>query len=548
MTDTGHPGRGAAAPGPPGPRPSLGTSPAAISFAAAISRPPAVPPSRRGACPSLARPMPTGDGLLARLTPAGGLSPRQLAGIAAAAARCGNGTIEVTARGSLQVRGLDAASAVTFAAEVEGLGIVAAAGVPVAASPLAGLDPTAVADPRRLVARLEAVLAAAGLAGRLSPKVSVVVEAGGRVRLDDVAADVRLAATGGGRWRLGLGGDAASAAWGGTFDEAGAVDATVAVLEHVAASGREARVRTVMAAAKGIAAAVGIGAATEIAEAKGNAAGEVPKEDRGATSGAEAGDDAVDHTERDARLSHLPVPWLGHFPLADGRPAIGLALPFGFTTAADLAAVAAAAEGAGEVRLAPGHGLIVLAAAVRDAPVPAPDTKVPVADAAPDTATPAPDAVPAANVLARVAAAAEARGFVVAAGDARLAISACPGAPGCASGRIPARALAPAVAAAAAALVAAGGSVHVSGCSKGCARPRAADLTIVGVDGGCGLVHHGTADATPRERTGPAGLLAAVVRHAAEIAAGRAASADAAAPTDAAAGPAAARPIRETRA
>jgi len=581
--------------------------------------------------------MPTGDGLLARLAPAGGLSPRQLAGIAVAAARHGNGVVEMTARGSLQVRGLDAASADAFATAVADLGVTAAAGIPVAASPLAGLDPAARADPRRLVARLRGALDAAfgvdestGAAGcRLGPKVSVVVEAGGRVRLDDVAADVRLAATGDGRWRLGLAGDAATAAWAGTFDEPGAVDAAVAVLERVAAAGRGARARSVLAEAMAIAEAVGnagavgiagaggIAGPTEIAEARekaetkgiaeakgrqfaageacvpsngspvpvhhhacaeppplptlphqgggfapslkeardlqihdgnpppwwgrvgrGGAAGETPGNDGDATGGApeedraaagEAGaGDAADQPERSARLSGLAAPWLGRFPLADGRTALGVALPFGFATAAALGELAAAAEGADEVRLAPGHGLIFIAAAAPDAPAAdlvARMAAPPVADVPARIATPAANeparstpARPAANVLARIAALAAARGLVVAPGDPRRGVSACPGAPGCASGLVPARALAPMVAAAAATLVAAGGSVHVSGCAKGCARPGAATLTIVGVDAGCGLVHHGTAAGAAVETVAVADLADAVARHVAALA------------------------------
>ena len=65
----------------------------------------------------------TGDGWLVRLTPASGLTPAQLAGLARAAARLGNGLIEVTARGSLQMRGLTPASAAALAAAVAALGI-----------------------------------------------------------------------------------------------------------------------------------------------------------------------------------------------------------------------------------------------------------------------------------------------------------------------------------------------------------------------------------------------------------------------------------------
>ena len=63
--------------------------------------------TRRGACPALSAPMQTGDGLLVRLNPvAGGLSPDATDRALRAADAHGNGVIEVTARGSLQIRGL----------------------------------------------------------------------------------------------------------------------------------------------------------------------------------------------------------------------------------------------------------------------------------------------------------------------------------------------------------------------------------------------------------------------------------------------------------
>ena len=67
---------------------------------------------RRGACPGLSAPMATGDGLLARLTPSGStIALDAFAGLCAAARTHGNGIIEITSRGSIQIRGLSAASA-----------------------------------------------------------------------------------------------------------------------------------------------------------------------------------------------------------------------------------------------------------------------------------------------------------------------------------------------------------------------------------------------------------------------------------------------------
>ena len=72
-------------------------------------------PHRRGACPGLSAPMPTGDGLLVRLRPIGTVSLAAFKALCAAARQYGNGVVEITARGSIQVRGLSAASAPHFA-------------------------------------------------------------------------------------------------------------------------------------------------------------------------------------------------------------------------------------------------------------------------------------------------------------------------------------------------------------------------------------------------------------------------------------------------
>ena len=65
--------------------------------------------ARRGACPSLDQPMVTGDGLLVRLTLATrALSPAQWTALTTAAATHGNGRMEISRRGNLQLRGLTA--------------------------------------------------------------------------------------------------------------------------------------------------------------------------------------------------------------------------------------------------------------------------------------------------------------------------------------------------------------------------------------------------------------------------------------------------------
>ncbi|TPN80419.1 precorrin-3B synthase, partial [Mesorhizobium sp. B1-1-5] len=208
--------------------------------------------SRRGACPALSAPMQTGDGLLVRLNPvaggpsSGGLSPKLLIGLAESALRHGNGIMEVTARGSLQIRGLTTQSATLLAKEVDALGIVVRTGVPVETGPLAGIDPQEIADPRPLADRIREAVEDAGLTQRLGPKVSVVVDGGGQLTMDAVTADMRLKAASteaGIRWRVSVAGDGRNARLLAVADEGVARDIAVAALRMIAEKGRDAHAR-----------------------------------------------------------------------------------------------------------------------------------------------------------------------------------------------------------------------------------------------------------------------------------------------------------------
>ena len=264
-----------------------------------------IPPTRRGACPAFLAPMETGDGLILRLVPADGrLAPAQLRGLADAARRFGNGMMEVTARGSLQVRGLAPETVGPLQVAVAALGITPRIGLAVDVSPLGGLDPSEVSDGHPLAA---AILAGAEhLAGQLGPKVSVVVEGSGVVSLAGQKADVRLVATGSEQWALTVGNGPAR-----VLPEAEAAAEALAALSAIAALGRAAR-------------------ATDLPGCGGR-----------------------------ARLAEVAPP-LGLMPLADGTLAFGFGLPFGAGDAGQFAAIADAAEAAGarDLRPAPERTLI----------------------------------------------------------------------------------------------------------------------------------------------------------------------------------------------
>ncbi len=410
---------------------------------------------RRGACPGLSAPMPTGDGLLVRLMPVGTMPLRSFVGLCAAASEHGNGIIEITARGSVQVRGLSSLSAPRFAAAVAALGIAAADGVPIQSNPLAGLDPEEMIDASALAADLRRALVRTSLGQRLAPKVSVTIDGGGALSLDGIAADVRLDAdrvNGRTVLRVGVADDGEGATSLGAVAPAGGVEAAIRLLEVIARHGRDARARDVLAGTAG--------ASFRFAIADLIIADVPPRRPT---------------TSRDA---------IGLFDLRDGSLACGVGLAFGHAEARSLELLAETARqfGAKGLRTAPGRVLVIVGLP-REAAI-------------------------------GFAVEAERLGFVVRADDPRRAVVACAGAPICASAHIPARRLAPLVAEAAAGYLNAAFKVHISGCAKGCAHANAAALTIVGSSDGCALVADGTARDAPFAVTAADEIPAAVARYA----------------------------------
>lgn len=360
----------------------------------------------RGACPSLAAPMQTGDGLLARLIlrhPA--LTPAQVAGLAQAAAAHGNGLIDVSARGNLQVRGLRAASAPRLAAALTGLGIAMQQGPALQWPVLAGLDLRAHPATLKIVDGLQTGFA--GLEGRdrLHPKLAIVIDGGGLSGLSGLAglsADIR-AIPADGRWDVAFGSNAPVCVPDGEV-----APAILAWLEQVASRPGYARAPCT------------------------------------------------------GRSGEPLRP--GVHDLDAGAHVVVAMPPFGQIDAESLRAVAAIAQDAGvaDIRPAPARCLIFTGLGSREA-----------------------------RSLAHQLAAI---GWVTHTGDPRLRLIACVGAPACASGHFDTRALAAELAA----LMPSSGTVHVSGCAKGCAHPGVAALTIAGTSGGLSLASDADASAAAR--------------------------------------------------
>lgn len=150
----------------------------------------------KGWCPGALRPMMSGDGLVVRIRPAGGrLTAAQATGIARAAAAHGNGLIDLSARGNVQLRGVTAASHEALIGDLQALDLIDADAQSEARRNMI-VSPFADAAMDDLAARLAATLADAP---DLPSKFGFAVDSGAAPVLQDVSADIRLerAATGG---------------------------------------------------------------------------------------------------------------------------------------------------------------------------------------------------------------------------------------------------------------------------------------------------------------------------------------------------------------
>jgi precorrin-3B synthase len=367
---------------------------------------------RRGACPGISVPMSTGDGLLARLIPS---APIPLD----ASQAHGNGIVEVTQRGSLQIRGLSPASAATFARTATALELGVEGGPPILTSPLLGLDAQECVDLRALVAGLRRELTNHAEIASIGPKVSVLIDGGGALHLDNVPADLRLHVGTGPRFHVSIAGNAAASTSLGWVEPHQAIKVIVDVLATFANRGAGARARDYANGAHRYALRASLANAL---------------------------------TDEPPPPPRSPAEPIGTHRLKDGQLALGVAPAFGYSEARMLErfALTAARCGATSIRPAPGRALLIIGLN---------------ADAA-----------------GELAAAAKAQGFVIRPDDARRFVVACAGSPACRSATLATRQLAPDIARAAKPFLDGSITIHVSGCAKGCAHPGVAALTLVGPD------------------------------------------------------------------
>jgi len=391
---------------------------------------------RKGWCPGVHRPMQTGDGLIVRIRPrCGALEVSDLAAIAGLAQRYGNGLIDLTRRSNVQLRGLTQESLPGLWHELDGLGLsddseAAEAARNVMVSPLAGLDPAEVTDVRALARELEGKLSRRALDINIPGKFGFIVDGGGCLPLDAEVADIRLRAVSAATGvRIAIGVDRPDGVrW---LRQETPDTAVAAAIDLAAGFGRLTRGRSGARMAR-----LSDAEAADVA---------------GVLDG--VGEPVTAVERRNSRQT------LGTVVSGGAIIAVGMAAPFGRLEAEGLARLAggALALGVSELRVSPWRSVYA-----------------PARDAASAAAL---------EALARDC------GLIVATDDPLVSIDACPGAPSCASAKVNTRAAARALAPYLTQLGCA--TAHVSGCSKGCARSKAADVVLVGEDGRFRVVFRG---------------------------------------------------------
>jgi precorrin-3B synthase len=382
----------------------------------------------KGWCPSLFVPMASGDGLLVRLRPPGAALPAAAARtLAAQAARCGNGVMELTQRAALQIRGLRPDTLAPFAAAMVQAGLadqdpsVERRRV-VIGPPLGAIDPTASRHAAAVADAVEAILSRDPGLADLPPKFCVAVDGGGLLPLGDTGADISVFCD----------------------DDVCLVAPAGTAKAVVCAPGDAAAVTAALAAAF-------------VHLSRGP---DAPRRMRQITG--------ADALFAQAGLVATPMQETANARTALGRigtgpqGAFGLGLPFGACDTTRLAGLASLAEqfGDGVLRLTPWRALVIAGVA---------EPRV-----------------------AGLAEAAETLGLIVTQDDPRSRMTACPGQPACASATVRTRADAAHLA-----TLGLRGTIHLSGCAKGCAHRGAAHVTLVGQAGRYGLVRNGRAGDTP---------------------------------------------------
>ncbi len=385
---------------------------------------------RKGWCPGALRPMESGDGLIVRLRIiAGTLAPDLARGLAQCAEDYGNGVIDLSARANLQLRGVTQATLPALQARLDALGLLdadpaAEAVRNILASPLAGLDPSALFDIRPQIHALDERLRSDRALHRLPGKFLFLIDDGGRLPLAPEAADIAFVA------RPGNAGPFFAIHLAGALAGCCAIDEMCETAARLAYAFLQLRgeAETTMRMAD-LLCRIGADAVARAANL-----GSMPE---------------VAHHQLHPTPRVLGLHKLG--PLS----ALGLGIAFGRLDAKALRILADAAEAAGgALRLSPSRAILIVGEHID------------------------------AGLSDRMRDA----GFILDEGAPIRSVAACPGRPSCFHGATSSQADAAHLAPLARSLAASGITLHVSACAKGCAHPRPAPVTFIGRDGAYDLV------------------------------------------------------------
>ncbi|MEV8060181.1 nitrite reductase [Streptomyces antimycoticus] len=352
---------------------------------AAMPLPPTTTPSgdetpvrgRDDACPGALRLHPADDGSLARIrVPGGLLTARQAQALGRVAEELGDGRLDITSRGNLQVRGLDAGCGAELAARLRAAGLLPSDRHDrvrnIVASPLSGLDGEGHADVVAWVRELDAALCGgaptrggelSGLSGRFLFALD-----DGRGDVATLGADVTLIATPDGGAVLRVGGPlpgpgVPSPSTAGAHPDAAARRGSPTA---GSAAGGGLRVRREDAPRAAALAAVEFLAKAHESGTRAWRVRELPARHAVTTEGlaarlADAGVEAVPVEHEPAPRARATPPAPGPVPGPNGRHALSVALPLGRVSAAQwrLLAGLASRSGAAELRMTPWRGVVL---------------------------------------------------------------------------------------------------------------------------------------------------------------------------------------------
>jgi precorrin-3B synthase len=398
-------------------------------------------PEIKGWCPGALRPMASGDGLLLRAKTIGSALPASAAAeIAAIAADCGNGLLDLSQRAQLQLRGVTAATLAATQARLARIGLLASDAATegisnVVASPLAGLDSEAAFDANELAQDIVRAVGDDPTLRALPGKFLFLVDDGSALGLAAVDADIRLTSASPGKVAVQLDG---AREWAILVEPCDAVETALRL-------------------------------ARAFVRLRGNAFEKRRMRSLVAACGAQTVFDVAAVAAQRAVPAPTPTSINAVYGAhcARGQHYAGVGAPLGRWRAEDLSWLADAAMqlGQGELRLTPWRAIV--------APTPSLDA----ADG--------------------IVSEAKRRGLIAGGDDPRLAIVACPGAPECSQGRGETRRDLDRLAPFAKRILAEGPALHISGCAKGCAHPGEAPVTLVATQSGFDVVFNGKAHGAP---------------------------------------------------